>query len=479
MSIRPFFAVFVTITVLLIAPALCNAQAQIFRVGPDGQYATVSAALTDLLAAPHVNNWIKVQAGVTTTETLYFPTSWTTGAIWLSGTWDSSFTSQSGDPTDTVISGDLGGVVIKISVGGGTILISDLSIVDGYSGEGGGVRANPTGTTTVRLDNLNIWGNVSVTTGSGAGGGISAHLTDSTSLTIVDCEIHTNVASGPSSAYGGGVSITATDLTSFSLDSTVVADNDLWTDGQSGGAGIHLYVGGDAVGTMSDCTVRDNTVSSSTPILNEGTGVLATMDGASELTIERSRVTANTPDLPTDHEQVLFFGLGDSSVRFTDSVVAAGTWDGIYLRADDQSVFNLTNLTVADHDEDGIVCNRVLSSTASINLSNSISAENGGLNLNISSGPVTQIANVVDVDPEFVDPQDLDFRVEVGSVAEDAGVPAPLGGLGTADIRGGLRFLGAAPDAGAYEGNVSLIFSDGFELAFTGRWSDVVGALIQ
>ena len=57
--------------------------------------------------------------------------------------------------------------------------------------------------------------------------------------------------------------------------------------------------------------------------------------------------------------------------------------------------------------------------------------------------------------------------------------PPPAGVRGGGEVQGGIRFLGAAPDAGAYEGNVSLIFSDGFELAFTGRWSSVVGAAIR
>jgi len=161
-------------------------------------------------------------------------------------------------------------------------------------------------------------------------------------------------------------------------------------------------------------------------------------------------------------------------VRITDSVVADGRSDGLALVAEDQSVIHATNLTVAVNDRDGITCNRLGLSTASINLSNSIAYANGVSNLNIASGPVTQTANIIGINPEFVDMQDLDFQVEIGSVAEDAGVIAPLGGLGVADIRGGLRFVGAAPDAGAYEGSVAMLFSDGFELRGALRWSETV-----
>lgn len=479
MNTRKLHVLVVVISIALLTPNLCSAQAQIFRVGPDGQYATISAALADLLAAPQLNNWIKVETGVTTTENLYFPGTWVEGTIWLSGGWDSSFLTQGGDPTDTVISGGLAGNVIDIQMAGGTLIVSDLSIVDGWSTYGAGIRIEPTDTCSVRLDNLSIHDNVAVGSISGDGGGIYAYLRHTNTLDIADCEIDSNAASGSSSATGGGVRIAAYGGAEFSIIDSIISNNDLYSDSRVGGAGIYLYMDESSSGNVAGCSIQGNTVSNSVAILAEGVGLLATATFSAQLEIERSFFLSNTVGFPVDHQQVKIYGLGDAVVSISDSIVADGQHDGLYLRADEQSTVHTTNLTVSINGDDGIFCNRVSSSTATINISNTISCNNTALDLNISSGPVTQTANLIGVDPEFVDPQDLDFRVEVGSVAEDAGVVSPPGGIGTADFRGGIRHLGAAPDAGAYEGNVSLIFSDGFDHVYTGRWSDVVGLPIR
>ena len=62
-------------------------------------------------------------------------------------------------------------------------------------------------------------------------------------------------------------------------------------------------------------------------------------------------------------------------------------------------------------------------------------------------------ANVIDVDPRFVDPGLRDFRLRPGSPCADAGtdaVPEPPG-LPPLDINGDPRLLGSAPDIGADE----------------------------
>lgn len=473
------FAIIISFAAVLAPAVPCAAQAQIIRVGPDGDVADITSALATILAAPHVNNWIKVEAGVTTTENLYLPSSWTTGTIWLSGGWDAAFISQSGDPTDTTISGGLGGVVIDIAVGGGSIIISDLSIVDGSSGQGGGLRVRPTGTAAVRLDNLNIHDNVSISAGSGAGGGISAYLTDSTSLTVADCDIHTNVATGPSSAKGGGIDLYAQGSSTFAIERTTVRDNDLSTDGQSGGAGLNLYLAPDAVGRVSDCTVHGNSASVVIPVLDEGAGILAVLNGASELTVERTHVTRNTTVVASNHEQVRLFGFGTSVVRFTDSVIADGASDGIYVRAADSSAFTLIHLTVADHADDGIVVNRISSSTAAVNVSNTISFGNLGNDLSVSSGPVHGGGNLIGTDPLFTDPANLDYRFRPASPAKDAGSVLPPSVQSATDIRGGIRVLGSYPDVGAYEGDANLLFSAGFEADWLNHWSNAVGIPIS
>ena len=481
-SLLPLALALVVGITATIAPTPCSAQVQIFTVGPDGQYATVSAALADLLAAPYGNNRIRIEAGVTTLENISLPASWTTGNIWISGGWDASFVNQSGDPADTVISGPTSGRVIDVAMAGGSLFLSDLSIRNGASVSGAGIRINPTNDCSVRLDNLRISNNTASGTGSVMGGGLSASLTDTTRLDIDGCEIDGNFSTGTvagAESFGAGMTIEAAVSSEFSVIRSSIHDNTATSETQVGGAGIYVSLTDNATGAIADCVIEDNIVSSTVPISVSGAGLRGGTAGSAQLTVERTRVFSNTSSIGGVYHQVIILAHGDSVVSISDSIVADGGSDGLYVSASDQSTAYLTNLTVAANGNDGIRLNRSAAGTADMYLSNSISAINGGLDLSVNSGSITQTANIIGVEPEFVDWQDLDFRVEVGSIAEDAGVPAPPGGLGTGDVRGGIRFLGAAPDAGAYEGNVSLIFSDGFDVAFTGRWSEVVGALIR
>lgn len=464
-----------TVAIVIATSTPCLGQTQILSVGPDGQYTTIGAALSDLLAAPQLNNWIKVEAGVSTTENLYFPATWVDGTIWLSGGWDSSFLNQSGDPTDTVISGGLSDRVIDVQMAGGTLIVSDLSIVDGSSTYGSGVRVETNNTCAVRLDNLFIHDNIAVGPSSGDGAGVYAYLPHSNTLDIADCEISSNVASGGSSAAGGGIRIGAYGSADFFIIDSTIQHNDLNADSQVSGSGIYLHLDETATGTVAGCTISDNTTSNVVAATSLGIGLSASTVGSAQLEIARTRILSNTIGVAGTYEQVRIYSGEDSLVSVSDSIVADGRSNGLYVQAADQTAVHATNLTVAANDNNGILLQRFSSGTANVYLSNTIADGNGGSDLSIIDGSVTQTANLIGVNPEFVNPQDLDFRVEVGSIAEDAGVPAPPGGLGVADVRGGIRYLGSAPDAGAHEGNVSLIFSDGFDLVDARRWSATVG----
>ena len=475
MNTRKLYLQVIVLLIALLAPGLCSAQIQTILVGPDGQYATVLEALAEVLTAPQTLNVIKVQAGVNSNENLYFPPSWTSGTISISGSWDAPFNNQSFDPADTVISGGQTHRVIDIKIAGGTVILSSLSIVDGAHLVGAGIYATPTNDAAVHLVNLAVHDNVADSAGDASGAGIYSSLQDTSTLQIKDCDVYANTATGGGKQRGGGIYVGSSGGSAFSIIDTAIHNNDAFSTVDLYGAGIYLGMGGTSIGTVTGCVVDGNTGSSlSTPIAVNGVGLSAWMTEISQLSIERTRVVSNGMSPGWDHHQARIRGSGDSVVRITDSIVADGRSDGLALLAEDQSVIHATNLTVAVNDRDGIYCDRNGASTAVINLSNSVVSANGVSDLNIASGPVTQTANIIGIDPEFVDMQDLDFRVEIGSVAEDAGVIAPTGGLGVADIRGGLRVLGAAPDAGAYEGNVAMLFSDGFELRGALRWSETM-----
>ena len=82
-------------------------------------------------------------------------------------------------------------------------------------------------------------------------------------------------------------------------------------------------------------------------------------------------------------------------------------------------------------------------------------------------------ANLIGIDPLFTDPENLDYHLEPGSPAEDAGDNDPPGGLGAVDYDGRPRILNGTVDIGMYEG-VAVVFSDGFESGDGSAWSAVV-----
>ena len=471
MKTRKLHILIVVCSIALLTPGLCSAQAQLFKVGPAGDYATIGDALVDLLASPLAVNLIKVQAGVTTLEHLSIPATWTTGTIWLSGGWNSFFLHQSGNPTDTVISGWSGNSVISVTMAGGTLVVSDLSIRNGAATSGAGLQIHPTNDSHIRLDRLEISNNTAAFSGTVQGGGVEARLQDTSTLDIDGCDIHHNIAAGTDAGadvFGGGVYIVSEASSEFSIVDCLIHDNTASSELQVSGPGVSLSLYDDANGLVTDCVIEDNNASSTVPISVVGSGLRGGTSGSAQLNVERIRVFNNTVSVAGFHQQAVLLAGGDSIVTFSDSIIAGGQSDGVYLSSTSQSTSYLTNLTVARNGNDGIRISRSAAGTSEVYLSNSISTENGGSDLNIS-GSVTQTANIIGIDPEFVD-----FRVEIGSVAEDAGVIAPTGGLGVADIRGGLRVLGAAPDAGAYEGNVAMLFSDGFELRGALRWSETL-----
>lgn len=459
----------------------CAAAVNEVHVGPNGQYTTVSAALAAVLAAPESQNWIKIQAGVDSTEHLVIPVTWTANLIWLSGGWDPGFSSNSGNPADTVLSGGLSGRVIDILATGGSVAISDLSVVDGWETSGAGLGVDSSGSVNVFLDDLWIHGNSAVNSGGAWGGGLDLLVDGSSTLTIDGCLIEGNVALTSGLVPTGGAALKGSIRGTSRLDiiDTVISNNSAASESSVYGAAIDIDVDDFADVSLVGCTLENNIASSSGAITVDGVALRAFVGFYASLTIERNRFVGNGATVPVDDEQISISTSGHSLAQLRDSIVAGGPGDGLRVRADSQSLARLTNLTVAANDGDGVGLNQVMATGAVISLANTICYANLGLNLHIYAAAVTQTGNLISVDPGFVDLPSLDLRFEPGSIAEDAGDPAPLGGLGDGDLRGGVRVLGTAPDVGAYEGDVDLLFSDGFDVDGPWRWSDAVGLPIS
>ena len=104
-------------------------------------------------------------------------------------------------------------------------------------------------------------------------------------------------------------------------------------------------------------------------------------------------------------------------------------------------------------------------------LYNTIAYGNTGEDLYLQGDTILdQGANLIGVEPDFVNGSGGNFQLRQGSVALDAGSTAPPGDLTTKDLDGYARSQGSSVDIGAYEGT-TMIFADGFRTGDTSCWS--------
>ena len=180
--------------------------------------------------------------------------------------------------------------------------------------------------------------------------------------------------------------------------------------------------------------------------------------------------TDSTGDLS---EQLTLHCYDDSSLLVTDSVVGLGGQNGLYGIASgvapSGAELQLVNLTVVDNTLTGIEL--VENDNSSVSLHNSIAYGNS-TETNLGAGVGTG-NNLVGVNPLFMDPPNLNYRLGHGSPGLDTGNNSPPGGLGPTDFDGLPRLENGTVDKGCYEG-AGMLFYDGFEGGGTGEWSDTV-----
>jgi len=427
-------------------------------VGPDGEFTSIRNAVERAIVAGG-NNEIRMQAGLYT-ESVFVKSAKGVGSLTISGGWDSTFNTRVPQAEITTIDAAQNGRPLTIEISGGEIFVDSLTFTGGLVGStlpfGGGIHAWLTGDSKIRLDNCRIVGNTVDSPDQVWGGGLSAWLERNSELHLSGVEVLDNTAHSASSGGGsGGLYIVASDSSIVEISSSVIERNRV-TSSNLGAliqyGGIAVFGDDASIVTLEDVQVKGNLLEGSANVWVSG----AQLGGGQSLVVRRCRFVDNQAPLSNS---VFHIFLADGKI--TDSLVAGGNSNGALLGTTGTSV-TATNLTVADAPGTGVTLN--LGFESGITVYNSIFFGNGN-DLEILSpgeGTVDMGFNLIGINPGFVDSTGRDYRLRIGSVAENSGTNSPPGGLGALDCNGGPRIIDDVVDAGAFEG-VSDIFIDGFK----------------
>ena len=448
---------------------LGSAQAQltILEVGPHGTYTKIQDAIDVVVSG--VDTEIRVEGASTYVENLVIPFSFNAGTLTLLGGWDMTFSDRIFLPQDTVIDGNQAGRVLDMFLVEGSLVVDGFTITNGLAASsGGGVRIDPSGDSHATLDHVRIIGNTVTSAGSASGGGLGVELYANQRVEVLNCRIKDNLATstGGGGGFGGGVSLRVIGDSSFLIQGCEIDQNTVQSSGQVQGAGVKAYLQDNAQGELLDNSIVDN-IADGTDVWSIG-AQLDTRD-FSFLNVERTAFGVNMALGGDSGAQVRTNSGASSSLRMSDSIVGLGDYDGLLVEADNSSTVNLVNLTVVDNAEDGIEMNQF--GMATMTLYNTISF--GNLVDLRTSGTVDTGSNLIGIDPLFVNPATIDFRLGLGSPAENAGDNTPPGNLGAFDFARDPRVKDVTVDIGAYEG-ISEVFSDGFESGDTSPWSSTL-----
>jgi hypothetical protein len=371
-----------------------------------------------------------------------------------------------------------GGVYVTTSAGSGsgtsgTITLTDNTIIGNtVQGEnnssGGGVYARSSSSYTgmsgaILISNNTIEGNAARGNAIGTGGGVYANVSSTSgtagAVTLTNNTIRENYSTG---AAGGVFAV--------SSGSVTLEDNNI-----NGNKAVIQYGGVDASSGSGDVTLTSNTIAGNSA---QGTGGAYVDAGEGDIIVINNTITGNSASS-------LYGGLYLAANLGTRTLInntvtrnSAYHIGGVVIVRDDNtlncynnSIWGNTASVVADD------IGFLMPGTGTMNGYNNNYADMDG---SWDNGGETNI----NVDPQFVDPDNGDFRLRSSSLCKDAGtntVPNPPG-LPSTDFEGDARIINGTVDIGADE--VSIVTTcvstaTGLQNALTTAQSNSKGDVIM
>jgi putative cofactor-binding repeat protein len=364
-----------------------------------------------------------------------------TESLTLEGGWDQAFATRSPVPASVTTIDGLGrGRAISITEVSGLI----APVIDGFTLTGG--------------DATDLGG--SNTPGYDMGGGLYSGFADTT---VSDCIIHDNVGSTRNPALGGGMGFYAGNTT---VRDCLIEDNVSSTAGDGYGGGLYFQSGS---ATLEDTIVRDNIAS--TAGYGRGGGVLSF---SSDVTLNRNIIHRN--GATTDPTYAGYGGgvylNGTTGPGLTNNVVAdnhlgsSGNGSGLFLYDTDLHLLHTTLANNTGGAGQGVyaLAGATVEMTNTILVGHAVGVHAFGTDTTIdleatlwwdtatwalatNGGAVNPQAPNWHAAPGFVDAEDGDYHLGVGSAAVDVGMNISV----SSDIDGDARPIGPAPDLGADE----------------------------
>ena len=296
------------------------------------------------------------------------------------------------------------------------------------------------------INNNRIRNNTSSGQSAIVGGGISANLNNNTQLSITNNVISGNsVLSTGGSCSGAGIDLLTSDTSVFNVTGNVIEGNSSNSTSGNLGVGFNLSCLSSGSCDFTGNTVRNNEANNF--VSNNGIAGRIVISGiGGTITARRNLCIDNITNGGGASYDLYLYTDNNSTIIFTDSVVAGASDTGISINSYEGSTIRLTNLTIADNGGTGLYIDEIL---GTVSLYNTI-IYNKTLNTSSLTGLNTG-NNRIGIDPQFVNAAGRDYRLLHGSPAINTGTNSLPGGVGPLDLAGNTRILSGTVDIGAYE----------------------------